>query len=139
MHEAALDIEGAHHGPAGRAQILRHGGRDVIGKVGLVRDDIHDGRRPCRHGFKKGLAFGIDDGVVGIDGSAHEFLHDVRRGRFLPEEPFQFRGGLDAEGVLGAGADVRLHDDRVAVFAREGLAFLEGGNMRESRRGDMRF
>ena len=129
MDKPALDAEGLEGGAAAFPQLFRDLRQHEVRHVQVAIDNVHDGPRKMGAGLEQGIAVAVADGVVGVDFAGDELFHHVGDGGLDGEEGVQFRVAADLVGGLGADADFRLHDHRVAHILQEGTGGFRRGDL----------
>ena len=136
MHETAFDVEGVHRAASDVAQRLVDEGLHVIGEFQAFVHDVHDGRRPGRHGLEDGIAVAVDDGVVGADVARDELLENIGCCvGSLKEEVLQFLLVVEFMGFSGTDANVGFSDEGKAGLCCKLSCFLESLHAFQLSRG----
>ena len=77
VYETSVDAELLGGLSADLTKSLRNIRIGVILQIQVVIDDLHDGRRPCRHILEQRLELGVEDGLVRDQIADDELFHDV--------------------------------------------------------------
>ena len=122
MDETAVNAKGLNGPTSGITNALREIFFNVIAGVSVGIDDVHDGINGYIAGFKDGRSIRVDDCIIAVNGSAHEFFHDIGLIRLFGKESSQILIAGQLIGVRRTNAVIRLYDDRIANRFNKGFA-----------------
>ena len=88
----------------------------IIGQIQLLEHDVHNRRRPYRHGLQQRLGIRIDNGIIRADIPGDKLLHHIGHRQIFGKEFLQIRIIFELKGIAGTNAHIRLDDYRVIHY-----------------------